>query len=115
SAAVGQAAAELRCVVSAGGDGTLVETLNRAPGWPVALLPVGNENLVARFLHIERSGQKLAEIIAGGAYRRLDVARAESGTGSRVFCLMAGAGFDAEVVYRVHRRRHGHIDNSTYV
>jgi diacylglycerol kinase family enzyme len=115
STAVQLAGAELRCVVSAGGDGTLVETLNRAPGQPVALLPVGTENLVARFLHIERSGQKLAQIVAGGAYRRLDMARATSATGQRLFCLMAGAGFDAEVVHRVHRRRHGHIDKSTYV
>jgi diacylglycerol kinase family enzyme len=115
SAAVDADAAELRCVVAAGGDGTLVETLNRAPGRPVALLPMGNENLVARFLHIERSGAKLAQIIAGGAYRRLDLARADSAAGSRLFCLMAGAGFDAEVVHKVHLRRHGHIDKSTYV
>jgi diacylglycerol kinase (ATP) len=106
---------ELRCVVSAGGDGTLVETLNRAPGQPVALLPVGTENLVARFLKIERSGQKLAQIIAAGAYRRLDLARAQAAAASRVFCLMAGAGFDADVVHRLHRRRHGHIDKASYV
>ena len=112
-----EAGASLRCVVSAGGDGTLVETLNRAPGQPVALLPVGTENLVARFLKVDRSGEKLAEIIAAGAYRRLDLARAQlGGTGmSRVFCLMAGAGFDADVVHRLHRRRHGHIDKASYV
>jgi diacylglycerol kinase family enzyme len=110
-----EAGRELRCVVSAGGDGTLVETLNRAPGQPVALLPVGTENLVARFLKIERSGQKLAQIIAAGAYRRLDLARAQAATASRLFCLMAGAGFDADVVHRLHRHRHGHIDKASYV
>jgi diacylglycerol kinase (ATP) len=126
--------ADLRCVVAAGGDGTLVETLNRAPGCPVALLPVGTENLVARFWRMERSGQKLAELIAVGGCRRLDLARlynAECGVRSaesnsplctphstlgqgRLFCLMAGAGFDAEVVQRVHGRRHGHINQFTY-
>jgi diacylglycerol kinase family enzyme len=110
-----EAGGDLRCTVAAGGDGTLVETLNRAPGQPVALLPVGTENLVARFLKIERSGQKLAQIIAAGAYRRLDLARAQAAAASRVFCLMAGAGFDAEVVHRLHRRRHGHIDKASYV
>src|SRR5262245_29206183 len=40
---------EWRCVVAAGGDGTLLEVLNRAPGLPVALMPLGNENLVARY------------------------------------------------------------------
>src|SRR5207248_394389 len=34
---------------------------------------------------------------------------------ARWFCLVAGAGFDAEVVHRVHSRRHGHIDRWTYV
>ena len=36
-------------MVAAGGDGTLLEVLNRAPGVPVTMLPLGNENLVARF------------------------------------------------------------------
>jgi diacylglycerol kinase family enzyme len=123
---------DLRCVVAAGGDGTLVETLNRAPDCPVALLPVGTENLVARFWRIERSGQKLAQIIAAGVCRQLDLARVHSaaignrqsaiGLGdsrlpaadSRLFCLMASAGFDAEVVDLLHRHRHGHINQFTY-
>jgi diacylglycerol kinase (ATP) len=115
SAVVGEPGDGLRCVVAAGGDGTLLETLQRAPGLPVALLPVGTENLVARFLRIERSAERSAQIIAGGTYRRLDLARAESAGTSRLFCLMAGAGFDAAVVHRVHHTRTGHIDRSTYV
>jgi diacylglycerol kinase family enzyme len=124
AAIAGSDPADLRCVVAAGGDGTLVETLNRAPGCPAALLPVGTENLVARFWRIERSGQKLADIIASGACRRLDLARVEAAAPpvpdlrppapGRLFCLMAGAGFDAEVVHRLHRRRYGHINQFTY-
>jgi diacylglycerol kinase family enzyme len=133
AALAGRGPADLRCVVAAGGDGTLVETLNRAPGCPVALLPVGTENLVARFWRIERSGRKLADIIASGACRRLDLARVEAAApggagsqpgeagqvtnlphGGRLFCLMAGAGFDAEVVHRLHRHRYGHINQFTY-
>jgi diacylglycerol kinase family enzyme len=101
---------DLRCVVSAGGDGTLVEVLNRAPGVPVAILPLGNENLVAGFWGVERSGLKLARIIAEGHTRRLDLGRANG----RLFCLMASAGIDAEVVARVHRHRRGHINHFTY-
>jgi diacylglycerol kinase family enzyme len=104
------ARAETRCVVAAGGDGTLLEVVNRAAGIPATVLPLGNENLVARYCQIERSGRKLAEVIAAGRLKRFDLARANG----RLFCLMAGAGFDAEVVHRVHQRRRGHINKLTY-
>src|SRR5262249_56287152 len=105
SEAIASGREDVRCVVAAGGDGTLVEVLNRAPGVPVALLPLGTENLVARFCGIARSPRTLAGIIATGNVREIDVARANE----RTFCLMAGAGFDAAVVHRVHARRRGHI------
>jgi len=117
---------ELRCVVAAGGDGTLIETLNRAPGVPVALLPLGTENLVARHWGVERSGQRVARMIARGQVRQVDLARisrpadlfeaeAETEDPGRLFCLMAGVGFDAEVVHRLHKRRYGHISQLSYV
>ncbi len=101
---------QIRCVVAAGGDGTLLEVVNRANGLPVAVLPLGNENLVARHCRITRSGRLLADIIAAGRVRRFDLARANG----RLFCLMASVGIDAEVVHRVHRRRRGHINRLTY-
>ncbi len=102
---------ELRCVVAAGGDGTLAEVLNRAPGVTVALLPLGNENLVAKHYNYPRSGERVAEIIARGQYVTLDLATANG----RVFALMAGAGFDADVVHRVHQHRGGHINRLSYL
>jgi diacylglycerol kinase family enzyme len=104
-------ASELRCVVAAGGDGTLLEVVNRAPGLPVTLLPLGNENLVARYCRLKRSARQTADVIAAGRLRRTDLARVNG----RLFCLMAGAGFDADVVHRVHERRHGHINKLSYV
>ena len=101
---------EVRCVVAAGGDGTLLEVLNRAPGLPVALLPLGTENLVARYCGVTRCAGTLADIVATGRLREIDVARANG----RTFCLMASAGFDAAVVHRVHRRRRGHITRLSY-
>jgi diacylglycerol kinase family enzyme len=101
---------DLRCVVAAGGDGTVLEVLNRAPGVPVAVLPLGTENLVACYCGVTRSARTLAEVIAAGKLRQFDVARANG----RVFCLMASAGFDAAVVHRVHRRRRGHITRLSY-
>jgi len=101
---------ELRCVVAAGGDGTLLEVLNRAPGLPVTMLPLGNENLVARYCKLTRSPRLVADVVLGGRLRRTDLARANG----RLFCVMAGVGLDAEVVRRVHERRRGHINKLSY-
>jgi len=110
SEAVASGKEGLRCVVAAGGDGTLLEVLNRAPGLPVAVLPLGTENLVARYCGVTRCAWTLADIIETGRLREIDVARANG----RTFCLMASAGFDAAVVRRVHRRRGGHITRLSY-
>jgi len=102
--------AAIRCIVAAGGDGTLLDVVNRAAGIPATVLPLGNENLVARHCHIRSDGKELAEIIATGQLRQFDLARANG----RLFCLMASVGLDAEVVHRVHRRRRGHINRFSY-
>lgn len=102
---------EVRCVVAAGGDGTLLEVINRASSLPATVLPLGNENLVARHCGIARSGRQLADIILAGRVRRFDLARANG----RLFCLMASVGLDADVVHRVHRRRRGHINRLSYL
>jgi len=110
SQAVASRKGHLRCVVAAGGDGTLQEVVNRAPGLPVAVLPLGTENLAARYCGVSRCAGALADVIARGRLREIDVARANG----RTFCLMASAGFDAAVVHRVHRRRRGHITRLSY-
>lgn len=101
----------VRCIIAAGGDGTLLEAVNRAPGLPITVLPLGNENLVARHCGMKRSGAGVAAAVAAGCVHALDLARADG----RVFCLMASVGIDADVVHRVHRRRRGHINRLTYV
>ncbi len=101
---------QLRCIVAAGGDGTLAEVLRRAPGVPVALLPLGNENLVARYFSVERSASQVALAVAGGHVRSLDLAR----VGRRLVSVMVGVGFDADVVHRVARVRTGHINRLSY-
>jgi diacylglycerol kinase family enzyme len=84
--------------------------LNRTPGLPTSVLPLGNENLVARFCQIRRSSRELAEVIVAGHLRKLDLAQANG----RVFSVMAGAGFDGEVVHRVHERRRGPVTKLSY-
>jgi diacylglycerol kinase family enzyme len=101
----------LRAVVAAGGDGTLSLVANRTPqGTPLAILPLGTENLLARYLESTADPQQLARLIATGWCIALDAGQA----GNRLFTLMAGCGFDAEVVRRLHRQRTGNIHHLSY-
>jgi len=102
---------KLACIVAAGGDGTVADVFNRHPGIPVAILPLGTENLLARYLRIPASGRAVAQLIARGDVRRLDLCQ----LGVRRFALMASAGFDADVIQRLHDSRHGHISRFSYL
>jgi diacylglycerol kinase (ATP) len=102
---------QLRAVIAAGGDGTVAEVVNRtAPETPIAVYPLGTENLLAKYLQMGRDPAKFAQMIAEGHTVALDTGRANG----RVFLLMAGVGFDAEVVRRLHESRNGHISHLTY-
>ena len=52
----------------------------------------------------------LCRTVAEGVVARVDAGLAND----RIFLLMASCGFDANVVHRVHQRRTGHINISTY-
>ena len=92
-----------RCVVSAGGDGSLGDVINQMHrggtlgSVDLATLPIGNENLFARHFGFECPVDRLVEAVAAGRSRRVDLGR----VGDRLFTLMASAGFDAEVVHRM--------------
>jgi diacylglycerol kinase (ATP) len=102
----------LIAAVAAGGDGTILDLVNRHPDLPMCLLPLGTENLLAKSLQIPHSGREVAEIIARGQRRRLDLGRLNG----RLFLIMVSAGFDAEVIHRVHaERRGGHVRHTSYI
>jgi diacylglycerol kinase family enzyme len=101
----------LACIVAAGGDGTVADVFNRHPGVRLAILPLGTENLLARFLGLPASGKAAARLIAQGRLRTLDLGQ----LGARRFALMASAGFDADVIQRLHHSRHGNISRLSYV
>ena len=113
-AALHEAGDGLRCVVAAGGDGSVADVLNdmRAAGClglPFATLPAGNENLFAQEFNFTGKPEAIAAAIGQGQTQPVDLGRAfdperpdESG---RLFTLMTSAGFDADVVYRVDRWR----------
>ena len=90
-----------RCLVAAGGDGTVSALVNEQPSVPVTVLPAGTENLAAQHFGLRRNPNWLARTIAAGEVHRADVGR----LGDRRFLLMAGFGFDGDVVTRHHRSR----------
>ncbi|AGA31272.1 diacylglycerol/lipid kinase family protein [Singulisphaera acidiphila] len=92
-----------RCLVAAGGDGTVAALVNERPAVPITVLPAGTENLFARHFRLDRNPARLASIIAAGAVAQLDLGL----TATRRFTLMAGIGFDADVVARHHSTRVG--------
>jgi diacylglycerol kinase family enzyme len=107
----GLAAGTLRAVVAGGGDGTVRLIAGRTPpGTPILILPLGTENLLAKHLEIAASPQQLCQLATDGWTVRLDAGEANG----RLFSLMAGCGFDAEVVRRVHGQRRGHIHHLSY-
>ncbi len=99
--------ASCRCVISAGGDGSLADVVNElAADVPVATLPMGNENLFAAHFAFGRHGERLADAVARGRTRRIDLGALErKGQPPRLFTLMSGIGFDADVVHRLDRWR----------
>ena len=104
----------LRCIIAAGGDGSIGGILNAMRDAdrldvPFATLPVGNENLFARQFGFDRHRpDAIAAAIARGDTRPIDLGEADG----RVFHLMASAGFDAEVVRRVDAWRTTPTDGS---
>ena len=74
------------------------------------VLPLGTENLLARYLELSTDSVQLAQIIAGGWTATFDAGIANG----RLFTLMAGCGFDADVVRRLHSSRQGNIHHLSY-
>lgn len=104
-------ASRLRAVVAAGGDGTVSLLANcLPPQTPIAILPLGTENLLAKHIGLTADAEKIAEVITRGRTVCLDSGRANE----KLFLVMASCGFDADVVHRLHSQRKGHIRHWSY-
>jgi len=104
-------AGRLRVVVAAGGDGTLQLVANLTkPTDPLTILPLGTENLAAKNFRFARDPQVTCDLICHGKTQRLDAGMAND----RLFLVMLGCGFDAEIVRTVHENRRGHISKWAY-
>ncbi|MDX1962580.1 MAG: diacylglycerol kinase family protein [Pirellulales bacterium] len=102
----------LRAVIAAGGDGTLNLLVNRlTEGVPLLVLPLGTENLLAKYLGITVDPATIVRILRQGWTYAFDAGRA----GDRLFLLMFSCGLDADVVHRLHAVRKGPISHLSYI
>ncbi len=88
-----------------GGDGTanLGVNLTAQTGTPLAVIPAGTGNDIASALGIPANRPDAAvTMISHGATRMLDAGRCTSGTRTKWFGGVLGAGFDAKVVDRAN-------------
>ena len=88
------AGADVVCAI--GGDGTINEVINgiAGSGVPLAVIPTGTVNVLARELDIPLDLPKACRVAAEGHVIEVDLGLADK----RYFALMAGAGIDAAVV-----------------
>lgn len=115
--AMRQVDGECKCIVAAGGDGSIADVVNDMDaagrlGLPFATLPVGNENLFAQEFGFTGKPERIASAIVRGQTRPIDLGSIEFDGKRRLFTLMVSAGFDADVVHRLDRWRKDTADGS---
>jgi diacylglycerol kinase family enzyme len=95
-----------------GGDGTASSVRSRVPlVVPMVPVPLGTENLLARYVGQGARGTSVRETLDRGVVISFDLGRANG----QSFLLMISAGFDAEVIRRLHENRRGNITRITYL
>ena len=99
-------------VFSCGGDGTINEVLNGIKGSESALavLRGGMGDVFGKEAGIPRPPEKALRVLVDGLKYRIDVGRANE----RYFLLMAGVGFDAEIVKSVPSRPKRLLGSTSY-
>lgn len=100
-------------VVVVGGDGTLNEVINglATTETPLGIIPVGTVNCFALETGIPQDARRAARLLLESQPRRIHLGQA----GERYFALMAGIGFDADVVYSVNARLKRRLGKIAYI
>jgi YegS/Rv2252/BmrU family lipid kinase len=100
-------------VLASGGDGTITACVGgvAGSGVPLGVLPCGTGNLLARNLGLPLSLDEALDVALTGSDRRLDVGAANG----RPFVVMAGIGFDAEMLHGADERLKSRVGWAAYV
>ncbi len=108
-----EAATDFDVIAAAGGDGTVNEIVNGLRGKSVALgvIPLGTANVLADEIGLSRKVGLVAHALTHGPIRPIHVGTVNG----RRFVMMAGAGFDANVVNGVSLKLKKMLGPSAYV
>jgi len=89
-------------IIICGGDGTIMEALAEILKSDIQLgiIPLGSGNLLAQNLNLDLDIRKALETAFKGKVQRIDIGKA-NGT---LFTVMAGIGFDAEIMKKANRK-----------
>jgi len=100
-------------VLASGGDGTITACVSgvAGSGVPLGVLPCGTGNLLAHNLGLPLSLDEALAVALTGSDRRLDVGAANG----RPFVVMAGIGFDAEMLDGADERLKSRVGWAAYV
>lgn len=103
-----------RAVVAAGGDGTLAEVITGLVGTdlPLGIIPLGTGNLVAANLGIPGDIERAVKTVVDGVTIPMDIGQLENG---RYFALIAGAGWDADVMKTATRELKDRLGFAAYL
>jgi diacylglycerol kinase (ATP) len=99
-----------------GGDGTINEVVSRVPDppFPVAILPAGTANVVARELGLPLNPVGALKIALNRSVKRVDLGELGPHPGRR-FLFVAGIGLDAYIVSRVPSKLKAKLGIAAYV
>jgi diacylglycerol kinase (ATP) len=113
SLAAEAAASGSRVVFACGGDGTINEVVNGIASTPSALavLRGGMGDVFGKEVRVPRDALSALRVLTDGEEHRIDLGMANE----RYFLLMAGVGFDGEVVRRVPPGPKRWIGSTAYV
>jgi len=103
---------DVEAVVAVGGDGTVSEVVHGLIEHPIpiVILPTGTENLLSQEFGLRANAQLLYDTLNANCRQWIDVGVVNG----RHFLIVAGVGFDAEVVHRLVDQRVGHITHLSY-
>ena len=107
-------------IIAAGGDGTYNEVINgiACTNIPMAILPLGTTNVLAKELNIPDDVEKGVDIALNGKIHTVCLGKITSNPPSlitRYFLLMAGIGYDGETVYGIKKGLKKYSGKGAYI